>query len=177
MQKIIIQFYKVKDENGYISNFFYSEFNLDGKSWKTVEHYFQSQKFKGTEYEEEIRNAKTAIEAAKRGREDKDLRDDWEKVKDDIMRKAVLQKFLENRILTDKLLGTGNKYIVEKTKNDYYWGIGEDGSGKNMLGKILMEIREKLRNISLNEEKENTNQEDNSKVIKHISWLWEKVHH
>ena len=93
------------------------------------------------------------------------------------MRKAVLQKFLENRILTDKLLGTGNKYIVEKTKNDYYWGIGEDGSGKNMLGKILMEIREKLRKISLNEEKENTNQEDNSKVIKHISWLWEKVHH
>lgn len=48
---------------------------------------------------------------------------------------------------------------------------------KIMLGKILMEIREKLRNISLNEEKENTNQEDNSKVIKHISWLWEKVHH
>ena len=62
---------------------------------------------------------------------------EFHKVKDNIMRKAVLQKFLENRILTDKLLGTGNKYIVEKTKNDYYWGIGEDGSGKNMLGCMM----------------------------------------
>lgn len=44
------------------------------------------------------------------------------------------------------LLSTGNEEIIEKTTKDYYWGCGEDGTGKNMLGKILMETRDVLRN-------------------------------
>ncbi len=35
--------------------------------------------------------------------------------------------------------------IVEKTTRDYYWGCGTEGTGKNTLGIILMEVREKLR--------------------------------
>lgn len=34
--------------------------------------------------------------------------------------------------------------IVEKSTNDYNWGCGKDGSGKNMLGRILMDVRELL---------------------------------
>ena len=34
--------------------------------------------------------------------------------------------------------------IVEHTKNDAYWGDGGDGSGRNMLGRILMEVRRRL---------------------------------
>jgi ribA/ribD-fused uncharacterized protein len=49
------------------------------------------------------------------------------------------------------LLSTGNQLIVENSPVDYYWGCGADGSGKNMLGKILMEVREILRK----EEQEN----------------------
>jgi hypothetical protein len=43
------------------------------------------------------------------------------------------------------LLSTGNAMIVEHTANDSYWGDGGDGSGLNMLGKVLMEIRNELR--------------------------------
>ena len=42
------------------------------------------------------------------------------------------------------LLDTGDALIVEHTVNDRYWGDGGDGSGKNMLGRILMEIRTEL---------------------------------
>lgn len=72
------------------------------------------------------------------------LRVDWEQVKDDIMRKAVLAKFTQNKEIKNVLLSTGKETIVENTSNDYYWGCGKDGSGKNMLGIILMEVREKL---------------------------------
>jgi predicted NAD-dependent protein-ADP-ribosyltransferase YbiA (DUF1768 family) len=34
--------------------------------------------------------------------------------------------------------------LIEQTQNDAYWGDGGNGSGKNMLGRILMEVREKI---------------------------------
>ena len=42
------------------------------------------------------------------------------------------------------LMGTGDAKLVEHTENDDYWGDGGDGSGKNMLGQILMRIRAEL---------------------------------
>lgn len=72
------------------------------------------------------------------------LRADWELIKDDIMRKAVLAKFSQNDEIKHVLLSTNKETIIEKTSNDYYWGCGKDGSGKNKLGNILMEVREKL---------------------------------
>ena len=43
------------------------------------------------------------------------------------------------------LLDTGDEVIVENAPRDYYWGCGADGSGKNRLGEILMEVRAILR--------------------------------
>jgi N-glycosidase YbiA len=43
------------------------------------------------------------------------------------------------------LLATGDDLLVENAPGDYYWGCGKDGSGKNRLGTILMEVREILR--------------------------------
>lgn len=141
-----IRFYRVNDEYGCFSNFSKHGFELDGKHWMTSEHYFQAQKFIGTEYEEQVRLSSTPMKAANIGRDrNKPLRKDWEEVKDDIMRKVVLEKFKENNDAKKILLLTGDEEIIEKTTRDYYWGCGEDGSGKNMLGKILMETREILR--------------------------------
>jgi hypothetical protein len=64
---------------------------------------------------------------------------------DDIMRKAVLRKFETHKDIRDILLSTDNEEIVENSPIDFYWGCGSDGSGKNMLGIILMEVREILR--------------------------------
>ena len=141
-----IYFYKINDEYGCFSNFAHYGFELDGKWWMTSEHYFQAQKFCGTEYEEIIRLLDSPMKAAEMGRSrDLPLRKDWEQVKDDIMRKAVYAKLLQNSDIKDMLLETGSEYIVEKTSNDYYWGCGVNGTGKNMLGIILMEIRDKLK--------------------------------
>ncbi len=142
----VIEFYRVKDKFGYFSNFSPHPIKLKGKLWPTSEHFFQAQKFAGTEHEEEIRLAKSPMIAARMGRSrQRPLRPDWEAVKADIMRQAVLAKFSQHPELRASLLSTGDARLVEHTKKDSYWGDGGDGRGKNMLGAILMEIREKLK--------------------------------
>lgn len=144
--KKVINFYGTKDEYGCFSNFSRHRIFLKDKYWQTTENYFQAQKFAGTEHEEEVRIAPTPMEAANMGRSRKrPLRKDWEKVKDEIMLKALRVKFTQREELKEILLETGDAILVEHTKNDNYWGDGGDGSGKNMLGKMLMQVREKIR--------------------------------
>jgi ribA/ribD-fused uncharacterized protein len=61
------------------------------------------------------------------------------------MYEVVLAKFTQHADLREILLATGEVKIVEHTENDSYRGDGGDGSGKNMLGQILMRVREELR--------------------------------
>ncbi len=141
-----IYFYSQSEKYGCFSNFSPHGFELDGLYWSTSEHYFQAQKFPGTPDAEKIRSVKTPKDAAKMGRErTRPLRPDWEQVKDDIMRKAVLRKFETHADIREILLSTGDAEIVENSPIDYYWGCGANGTGKNMLGIILMEVREILR--------------------------------
>jgi ribA/ribD-fused uncharacterized protein len=142
-----IYFYGVREEYGCFSNFAPAPFRLGGRNWRTSEHYFQAQKFAGTPREEEIRQARSPIMAARMGRSRKHrLRPDWDKVKDAVMRDAVLAKFSQNDRLRAVLLGTGDAVLVEHTERDSYWGDGGDGSGQNRLGQILLSVREELRN-------------------------------
>lgn len=100
----------------------------------------------GTVHEEEVRQANYPMDAAIMGRDrNRPLRADWEQVKDDIMKRAVLQKFQTHDDIREILLATSNEEIIEATTNDYYWGCGTKGNGKNMLGKIIMEVRELLK--------------------------------
>lgn len=140
-----IKFYSAKADYGYMSNFYASPILLKGKAWATTEHYFQAQKFAGTKWESEVRKVKGPWNAAKMGRRtDLPLRSDWEQVKDNVMRDAVHAKFTQHPELKEKLLATGNEYLIEHTVKDTYWADGGNGSGKNMLGRILMEERDKL---------------------------------
>lgn len=103
-------------------------------------------KFEDTEYQKKIRETKSPMIAARLGRSRKiKIRDDWEEVKIDVMRAAVRSKFHAHDSLQELLLGTGEETIVEAAGRDYFWGAGKDGSGQNWLGKILMEIRDELR--------------------------------
>ncbi len=141
-----VKFYNQTKAYGFFSNFAPYPIKLKGKVWPTSEHYFQAQKFAETPHEEEVRQAQSPKEAAERGRDrSKPLRSDWETVKDDVMRVALYAKFTQHSDLTEELLATGTAEIVEHTRNDSYWGDGGDGSGKNMLGKLLMEIRDRIR--------------------------------
>ena len=166
-----INFYSTNDEFGEFSNFALFPITLKGVIWPTTEHYFQAQKFAGAPHEEAIRLAPSPSQAAKMGRQrSRPLRKDWEQVKDDIMRQAVLAKFQQHPSLQSLLLSTGNADIVEHTKNDAYWGDAGDGSGLNMLGRILMEIRDKLRAAS-------ATTQNPTRTIRQVSYLRHEFRH
>lgn len=140
-----IRFYRQDDPYGEFSNFSPHPVVLKGKVWPTSEHYFQAQKFADTAHEEPIRLAPSPTKAAKMGRDrSRPLRSDWEQVKEDIMRAALSAKFTQHPDLKAKLLATGAAEIIEHTQNDHYWGDGGDGTGKNRLGALLMELRSTL---------------------------------
>jgi N-glycosidase YbiA len=142
----VVNFYSVGDEFGEFSNFAPYAITIDGERWPTSEHYFQAQKFEDKAYRAKIRRANSPILAARLGRDRKQkLRRDWESVKVGVMRAAVLAKFTQHEELRALLLSTGDAKLVEHTENDDYWGDGGDGSGRNMLGRILMEVRASLR--------------------------------
>lgn len=148
-EKRVIYFYETNKPYGCFSNFSIHPIILKDREWKSTEHYFQAQKFAGTQYEEEIRNANTPMKAALLGRDrSKPLREDWEQCKVDIMKQALVAKFEQHPILKSILLSTGNCTLVEHTANDSYWGDGGHGEGENMLGKLLMEIRNEYEEYS-----------------------------
>lgn len=143
-----IYFYTRSDPYFELSNFYPQGFEEEGAYWPSVEHYFQAQKFSDPDYRELIRLASTAKQAKTLGRtRTVRLRADWEEVKDDIMRHALLEKF-QHTDLKELLLGTDGRLLIENSPFDSYWGCGPDGDGKNRLGVLLMEVREELRQQS-----------------------------
>jgi hypothetical protein len=141
-----ILFYRSNDTYGGFSNFSPHPVKLKDLVWPTSEHYFQAQKFAGTQHEEAVRLAKSAGVAAQMGRSrERPLRPDWEAVKDDIMREVLRAKFTQHPELRSLLLSTGDAPIVEHTRNDRYWADGGDGTGQNRLGQLLMELRAAMR--------------------------------
>lgn len=110
----------------------------------TVEHYFQYMKTISDEEGHGILAARTPGEAKRLGRKSR-LRPDWEQVKVQVMRDALRLKFSTPQ-MKSRLLSTGNEFLVEGNSwNDTFWGVCE-GKGRNMLGYLLMEIREELKN-------------------------------
>src|SRR6516225_7431539 len=141
-----IRFYRLNEPYGEFSNFSPHPVELKGCVWPTSEHYFQAQKFAGTMHEEAVRSAKSPMVAARMGRSrERPLRPDWKSVKDEIMREVLHAKFAQHASLRSLLLSTGEAELVEHTANDRYWADGGDGSGKNRLGQLLMELRSELR--------------------------------
>lgn len=139
-----IRFSEIKDPHGYMSNFKKARFFIYGRWINNVETAFQSQK---THFARE----RDAIWACKTPREAKDLgqtvslRSDWEEVKVFVMKECVMAKFLQHKDLRDQLMATGEEEIIEHAPWDNFWGSGPNGDGQNMLGKILMEVRNELR--------------------------------
>ena len=140
--RVPILFYDIYGKYGCFSNYSVYPFYLDDLLWQTSEHFYQAQKFLGTPHYWEIYKAETAKVAAKIGRDRcLPLRDDWKDIKIEIMRQGVLKKFQTHEDARELLLGTGNEELIENAHRDYFWACGADGSGLNMFGKVLMEVR------------------------------------
>ena len=100
--------------------------------------------------QEKIRQIVSPMDAALEGRDRQNpLRPDWEEVKDEVMLQALRMKFNQHPEIAKRLLATGDAILIEHTQNDAYWADGGDGSGKNRLGLLLMQVRDELKNATL----------------------------
>lgn len=140
-----IYFFREFEPHGFLSNFSEHPLTLKGKTWQTSEHYYQAQKHAGTPLEEEVRLCGNPLDAKIMASDKaRPPRADWEESKVDVMREAVLAKFTQNEDARKLLLETGDEELMERSE-DAFWGSGHDMKGMSWLGKILMEVRDKLR--------------------------------
>jgi ribA/ribD-fused uncharacterized protein len=129
----------------FLSNFYEDDLyfiQYDGLFYNNAEAAFQSAKLLDKVQRRQFCNL-NAPDAKRLGRRVQ-LRPDWEQVKDNIMYEIIKSKF-SIKHLREMLLATGEAILIEgNTWNDTYWGMCR-GKGKNMLGKILMRVREELK--------------------------------
>lgn len=137
---------KFKGRYKFLCNFYEHYMSYLGFMVNTSEHAFQLAKGINIEDMRFVAHATTAGEAKKRGRQIQ-LRQDWESVKNDVMREVLLIKFSDSE-LRKRLLATYPQELIEgNTWNDQYWGVC-NGIGENWLGKTLMEIRDEIYTAS-----------------------------
>ena len=134
---------RFRDSYFFLSNFYPVNIRFDGIEYSSVEAAFQASK--STSYSIRKKFAKVDGAQAKSMGRRVALRPDWEKVKLGIMYELCYTKFTENESLKSRLIATGTQEIIEGNfHGDTYWGM-VDGKGLNMLGKILMRIREEIK--------------------------------
>lgn len=130
-----------------LSNF--SAFNvvMGGVTYMTSEHAYHANKFPTDVIAAlAVINAPSAHEAFKAGQRFKERRrGDWDAVKVDVMRAIIRAKFDQHEYVRRKLLATGDRELVENSWRDDFWGWGPSKDGQNMLGKLWMELREKIK--------------------------------
>lgn len=133
----------------FLSNFYHSPIEYEGIIYPTNEHFFQAMKTLDPEERKVIAAAPTPGKAKRMGRK-VTLRPDWESIKEEVMRAGLIAKF-KDEALAKKLLATGDKFLVEGNSwHDNTWGSCFCDKcaaipGRNMLGQLLMERREALK--------------------------------
>lgn len=164
-EDFFVGFYLPDEEPyGCFSNWYMAEFDLAGNHYSSVEQYMMFQKaitFRRYETSREIMKTDDPKEIKELA--DKNhmpLKDDelkiWTAIRRAVVKRGVRQKFIQNPELISVLLSTGNRVIAECSKEDSVWGIGIDindparldadaWNGENIMGRILMELRQEFR--------------------------------
>lgn len=146
-----IRFYRSNEKPyGVFSNLYRCKIVFEGQEFATSEHAYQA----GKARKEEVRNwilsapSPALVAMAAHGLYTWDIAPNWSKIKFDRMRGVLYAKFSQHPQLKELLLSTGNARLVESATVDNavnrLWGE-VNGVGKNMLGVLLMELREKFR--------------------------------
>lgn len=148
---VVIEFTKVNLPYGWLGNMYGSPIVYKGKIWKTSEALFQALRFEDEEIKEEIRNELSPMGAKMKAKKHKMKMVIMPMSDEDVelMRRVVRLKFEQNLELKEKLIKTGEHILVENIGNrkgvrHLFWGMKKENGawlGKNMMGKILMELR------------------------------------
>lgn len=156
----IVPFWKPYEQDGEFSQWYKSSMIIDNITYTTCEQYMMSQKallFEDKDIYEKIMQSNSPKEYKALGRKIKNFNEDiWNKYKRNIVFKANLAKFTQNEKLKNKLLSTKNKILIEASPYDNIWGVKltkEDSrifnkdtwQGQNLLGYILMDVRDEIR--------------------------------
>lgn len=156
----IICFHKPGEPYDYLSNWYHSKFKVGDTVFDSVEQYMMFNKamcFKDKNTARKILQTTDFRKIKQLGREVKNYNDViWASKRYDVVKIGVYAKFSQSYELATRLLGTKNYILAECSAQDKIWGIGismrdprrfdiTQWQGKNYLGKILMEVRDKLR--------------------------------
>ena len=156
-----ICFWRIKDPYGFLSNWWVSPFVENGITFHTAEHYLMYHKailFNDKHSAKSILIVNTPSEVKRIGRHVKNFDQKvWDENKYEIMCRGLYLKFSQNPYLLKLLLETGDAILVEASPVDVVWGVGlavptsscgvdlDNCPGQNLLGKALMEVRDKLK--------------------------------
>jgi ribA/ribD-fused uncharacterized protein len=146
--KLIISAFE--NEYAFLSNFYDSPITIDNITYPTVEHFFQAMKCLHINDRKWIVSAPTPGVAKRIGRM-LALRSDWESIKEDVMYRGLKAKFADKKF-AEQLLDTGDAELIEGNWwHDNIWGDCRCDKcagipGQNRLGKLLMKVREELKN-------------------------------
>ena len=156
----VICFHNPDEENGYLSNWYMSDFIVDGIKYTSMEQYMMYMKavtFNDKESADKILAISDVAEIKKLGRGVKNFNNVvWNGVRQIIIYKGLIEKFRQNIVLREKLLSTGDAILAECAVSDKIWGIGlsmhdkdrfdmSKWMGQNLLGFALMLVRDELR--------------------------------
>ncbi|MBQ6500855.1 MAG: NADAR family protein [Mogibacterium sp.] len=159
-KKEFVFFWKTDQLNKEFTNFYPCLFLVEGIKYRCVEQYMMAKKallFNDTDIYEKVMKTKDPDEIKALGRQVKDFDPDiWDRCKCEIVYNGNYAKYTQNTRLRNVLLGTGDVVLAEASPVDKIWGIGldrddplaldpENWQGENLLGKILMDIREELK--------------------------------
>ena len=133
-----------REEYFFLSNFYPARMILDGIMYRSAEAAYQAQKT--LDPERRARFGRLSPDEAKQEGNALPPRPDWTEIRYEVMRRVVFEKFTQNPHLARWLVDTGDKPLIEgNTWGDVYWGIDlRTGEGKNRLGVLLTELRERF---------------------------------
>jgi ribA/ribD-fused uncharacterized protein len=147
----VIRFYRANEKPyGAFSNLFRRSVTFDGETFPTSEHAYQAGKPRRPEVRKWLVAAPSPalLAMAAHGLYQWDIIPNWSKTKFDRMRSVLWAKFTQHSDLAELLLLTGDALLIETATVDNpvnrLWGE-VNGVGKNLLGQMLMEVRERLR--------------------------------
>lgn len=148
-----ILFYRANEKPyGVFSNLFRRAIRFEGVEYPTAEHAYQAGKARKDAVRDWILSAPSPslVAMAAHGLYTWDIAPNWSKTKFARMKGVLMAKYTQHEDLKQLLLSTGNARLVESATVDNavnrLWGE-VNGLGKNMLGMLLMEVREEIRQL------------------------------